>query len=675
MKRLEYKQVATSFEVKKEGDNLYIEGYAAKFGNVDSYNDIIQQGAFALFLTSEDAKRVRLCYQHDFDNVIGVIESMSEDEQGLRFRAKISNTTLGKDVATLLEDGAINEFSIGYRTVKSSMDNEQNIRTLQEVYLYEISPVTRAANEKATLQASERKEENNNIKKEKMEEELKKLQEQLAEAKEARKIADNAMAEAGKVKDLEAKTDAYKLDIENLDASIKQMSAQVEKLGKRTEKKTIGELLSETFNSDEFKNGIIGVLNGTRARFTMDVKALDGLDTSDVTGSVNLTMPNTNIDADAQKKLVLLGSIPSNVVPQDKNLVMWPEGAFTDGTNYLTEGVALSDSDSTAALEEKTRKIAKIGAVLPFTRETSTDMSYFLNWAKNEAIRAIRNKVDTELISGAGADGGAHTGKVYGLIASGSTAFNAATAGVNGAIPGAQIFDLLNAIDTQISLGTNDAYVANMILMHPSDFAKYRSLKDANRALLFQQNGGVYSYMGKTVKQTAKLSAGQMIVMDTAALQMYEKLGFEVEVERVASTDSYVMYLRWRGQFVVPASKKKAVIYVANISTSIAAITGASNKLVMNPVVVSDLTYDADAESTPPVPSSAAKLSWATAGASVKYKISTDNVNWGDDISALYVALTGLTPGEDYTYYVKAVKAGMIDSDSVSASFTTADAS
>ena len=173
MEKLEYKQVATSFEVKKEGGNLYIEGYAAKFGNVDSYNDIIQQGAFALFLASEDAKRVRLCYQHDFDNVIGVIESMSEDEQGLKFRAKISNTTLGKDVATLLEDGAINEFSIGYRTIKSSMDEQQNIRTLQEVYLWEISPVTRAANEKATLQASERKEDNNTKKDSKeMEEDL-----------------------------------------------------------------------------------------------------------------------------------------------------------------------------------------------------------------------------------------------------------------------------------------------------------------------------------------------------------------------------------------------------------------------------------------------------------------------------------------------------------------------
>ena len=665
MDKLEYKNVSAGLEVKKDGNNLYIEGYAAKFGNVDSYNDIIQQGAFALFLASEDAKRVRLCYQHDFDNVIGVIESMYEDEQGLKFRAKISNTTLGKDVATLLEDGAINEFSIGYRTVKSSMDNEQNIRTLQEVYLYEISPVTRAANEKATLQASERKEENNNIKKDsEMEEELKKLQAELAEAKEARKIADNALAEAGKVKDLEEKTDAYKVEvetnIENLDASIKQLSAQIEKINKSTEGKSLEKVLAETFNSDEFKNGLKDVVDGKRASFTHEVK----LDTSAVTGTVNLTMPNTQIEADAQRKLVLLGSVPSNIVPQDKAVIMWPEGTFTDNTDYVAEGTA-SSTASSAVLEEKTRKIAKIGAKLPFTRETSTDMSYFLNWAKNEAILAIRNKVDTELLSGLGADTNATTQKkIYGLIGS-STAFNATTAGVNGAIAGAQIFDLLNAIDSQISLGTNDAYQANLILMHPSDFAKYCSLKDNNGALLFQNNGGVYSYMGKTVKQTAKLSAGQMIVLDTAALQMYEKLGFEVEIERVASTDSYVMYLRWRGQFVVPANKKKAVIYVANIGTAIAAITGADTKLSMGVVTVSDLTATS-------AESASATLSWASSGDDVKYKYSTDNVNWSTAISTLYKNLTGLTPNTDYIYYIKAVKTGMIDSDSRAVSFKTA---
>jgi len=438
------------------------------------------------------------------------------------------------------------------------------------------------------------------------------------------------------------------------------MSAQIEKLSKSTEGKSLEKVLAETFNSDEFKNGLKDVVEGKRASFSQEIK----LDTSAVTGTANLTMPNTQVEADAQKKLVLLGSVPTYTVPQDKAIIMWPEGSFTDNTGYVAEGEAPATASS-AGLQEKTRKIAKVGAFLPFTRESSTDMSYFLNWAKNEAILAIRNKVDTEMISGAGADGGDNTKKVYGLITSGSTAFNATTAGVNGAIAGAQIFDLLNAIDSQISLGTNDAYQANLILMHPSDFAKYRSLKDANGALLFQNNGGVYSYMGKTVKQTAKLSAGQMIVMDTAALQMYEKLGFEVEIERVASTDSYVMYLRWRGQFVVPANKKKAVIYVANIGTAIAAITGADTKLSMGVVTVSGLTAES-------AQAASATLSWASSGTGVKYKYSTDNVNWSAEITDLYLAFTALTPNTDYTYYIKAVKAGMIDSDSQVVSFKTA---
>ena len=36
--------------VKSEGQNLYIEGYAAVYGNVDSYKDIVQAGAFDAFL-------------------------------------------------------------------------------------------------------------------------------------------------------------------------------------------------------------------------------------------------------------------------------------------------------------------------------------------------------------------------------------------------------------------------------------------------------------------------------------------------------------------------------------------------------------------------------------------------------------------------------------------------
>ena len=90
---------------------------------------------------------------------VGKIEELREDEKGLYFRAKISNTTKGKDLAILIEDDAINEISIGYQAVVWEVDEVRSVRLLKEVKLYEVSFVTRAANEQAVVTTTEVKEE------------------------------------------------------------------------------------------------------------------------------------------------------------------------------------------------------------------------------------------------------------------------------------------------------------------------------------------------------------------------------------------------------------------------------------------------------------------------------------------------------------------------------------
>lgn len=155
----EFKNLNIELKSVQEGKNLFIEGYAAVFGNLDSYRDIIQLGAFAKTITGSNGKRIRFCYQHDFDKVIGKIVELREDTNGLYFKAKISNTTLGKDVAELVMDEALNEISIGYRTMLSEYNEVTDERKLMEVELYEISIVTRAANEEATIQSTEVKSE------------------------------------------------------------------------------------------------------------------------------------------------------------------------------------------------------------------------------------------------------------------------------------------------------------------------------------------------------------------------------------------------------------------------------------------------------------------------------------------------------------------------------------
>jgi len=576
--------VCPEVKVSRDDKHLYIEGYGAYFGNIDSYGDIIKAGAFADFLASEDASRVKLCWQHNFDDIIGVITEMHEDERGLAFKAVISNTTLGRDAATLIEDGALNEFSIGYATRKAEYpENEPGVsRILTDLYIYEISLVSRAANPKATLESSERKGDETINQPKTNEMEAKELQEQLDTMKaEMNAIRDEktaleqqiaeAKADKGAIEEMKQTIANYDESIKNLDESIKAMNEALK--ATETKKQSTADAICAAIKSDEFKKMVEDIMDGKRVSGKMEVK----LDTGSVSGTILRTMGDTEINADAQKKLVFLNSIRRKDVPQDKSKILWLEGSFTDNTDYVGEGSEVGSADGASA-SEVTRGLAKVGAKLPFTRETATDLSYFLNWAREEAIAAIRNKVDTLILSGDGADTNSTTQKhIYGIIGQGSTAFSASSAGCAAKFPAPGLIELNDAIDAQIDLGTNGAFVADTIYMHPSDFAIYKNQKDANGRLLFEyENGGIYRFLGKRVVTTSKMTAGSLIVADTAVFDLYEKLGFEIEVERIPKTDSYVLYLRWRGQVVVPSNKKKAVIYVASIATALAALTKGS---------------------------------------------------------------------------------------------------
>ena len=568
--------VCTEVKVEKTDTNLYIEGYGAYFGNVDSYGDVINAGAFKGFLASEDAQRVKLCWQHNFDDVLGVIEEMSEDERGLRFRAKISNTTLGRDAATLIEDGALNEFSIGYgvKAAEYPEDRASGIeRVLTDIYLYEISLVSRAANPKATLEGAERKDDNinNNQNSNEMEKELETkfdaMQAEIEALRNEKAALEQSIADAKADK---ATIEDVKASIANLDESINKIYEQMKE--HKGERKSVSDAICEAIKGDEFKQAVADVVDGKRAAARMEVK----LDTSAMTGSILRTMGDNEVNADAQARLVFLGSINRKDVPQDKSKVLWIEGSFTDNTNYVGEGSAVGSADGASA-SECTRGLAKIAAKLPFTREVSTDLSYFLNWARAEAIKAIQNKVDSEILSGNGADTNSSTQKlIYGIIGQGSTAFSASTAGCAGKFAAPNLINLIDAIDAQVAKSTNDAFFADRIYMNPSDFAIYKNMTGSDGHLLFEVNGGIYTFMGKTVVRSNKITAGTLLVADSTVFDLYEKLGFEIEIERVASTDSYVMYLRWRGQLVVPSNKKKAVIYVSNIVSALAALTAGS---------------------------------------------------------------------------------------------------
>ena len=158
MKEIQHKTTLHAIEVKaSEGDSktLHIKAYACVFGNVDSWGDIIEPSACDKFLSGEEADRIKLCYQHDFHEVIGVITDKGVDAIGMWIEADILDTTTGMDVQKLIKAGAISEFSIGYYADKYRYEKREGydyeLRILEEITIVEVSPVTRAANPKAIL--------------------------------------------------------------------------------------------------------------------------------------------------------------------------------------------------------------------------------------------------------------------------------------------------------------------------------------------------------------------------------------------------------------------------------------------------------------------------------------------------------------------------------------------
>lgn len=148
-KSIELKEATTT---RQPDGRLKVVAYAAIFGNIDSYNDIIVKGAFSNTLRKE-GKRVAVCWQHEMRRPIGKLTLIKEDETGLMVEFLISKSE--EEVAVKVEEGIITEMSIGYSTVSFDYNTKDEIRTIKEARLYEVSLVTRAANEDAKIKEDE----------------------------------------------------------------------------------------------------------------------------------------------------------------------------------------------------------------------------------------------------------------------------------------------------------------------------------------------------------------------------------------------------------------------------------------------------------------------------------------------------------------------------------------
>lgn len=148
-RKTEYKTLLFNVDDYDEEQGIF-SGYGSVFGNVDDGGDIVEPGAFTKTI-AEGFERVKILALHNDSLLpIGRPLEVREDSKGLYIKAKISDTAMGRDIKVLLKDGVLNELSIGYDPVVFDYD-ENGIRHLREVKLWEVSVVTWAMNQEAVI--------------------------------------------------------------------------------------------------------------------------------------------------------------------------------------------------------------------------------------------------------------------------------------------------------------------------------------------------------------------------------------------------------------------------------------------------------------------------------------------------------------------------------------------
>ena len=137
--------------------------YASVFGNVDSYGDVVQRGAFTKSIAkwSASGNTVPILYGHDSKNPhmnVGGVVSMVEDERGLKVHGRLDlDTETGEQVYRLVKGRRLSQLSFAYDEVRTRPVKGDprlgSYKSLDELHVHEVSLVPVGANRETSVVA------------------------------------------------------------------------------------------------------------------------------------------------------------------------------------------------------------------------------------------------------------------------------------------------------------------------------------------------------------------------------------------------------------------------------------------------------------------------------------------------------------------------------------------
>ncbi len=151
----ETRRFPLTVEVRADDDGApLVAGHAAVFNSLShdlgGFRETIKPGAFKRTLKSGNG--VMSFFNHNPDYVLGRTSNktltVAEDLEGLAFQVKPPETAWAADLMTSMRRGDVEDASFSFRVVKDEWgqgDDGAALRTLIEVELFEVGPVTMGA--------------------------------------------------------------------------------------------------------------------------------------------------------------------------------------------------------------------------------------------------------------------------------------------------------------------------------------------------------------------------------------------------------------------------------------------------------------------------------------------------------------------------------------------------
>lgn len=117
-----------------EGEEMQVEGYASVFDTVTDlgyYKEVIDRNAF----DGADMSDIVMKYNHE-DSVLPLARTRGGtlqfeiDDHGLKIRARLVDTSVNRDIYTLIKEGILQKMSFAFTVKKDEIDYDTDTRRI-----------------------------------------------------------------------------------------------------------------------------------------------------------------------------------------------------------------------------------------------------------------------------------------------------------------------------------------------------------------------------------------------------------------------------------------------------------------------------------------------------------------------------------------------------------------